>query len=74
MALSRNPVFYLKRKGIVDEPARPRPRFDPMALLVNTIPLASPPMPIAAVLASFEGNPPADRGLTTPWPGQSEPQ
>lgn len=74
MPLSRNPVLYLKRKGIVDEPAQPRPRFDPMALLVHTIPLAQPPMPTQNVLVGFEGDPPADRGLTTPWPGQSEPQ
>lgn len=74
MPISRNPVFFLKRKGIVDEPARPRPRFDPMALLVHTIPLAEPPMPVQDVLADLEGAPPADRGLTTPWPGQSEEQ
>jgi hypothetical protein len=72
MPFSRNPVFFLKRAGIVDEPARPRPRFDPMALLINTIPLNSPPFPTEHVLTGFEGQPPPDRGMTSPWPGQTE--
>jgi hypothetical protein len=72
MPLSRNPVYFLKRKGIVYEPARPRPRFDVRALLVHTMPLSSPPKPSEPVLEQFEGDPPPDREITRPWPGQTE--
>lgn len=73
MIVSRNPVEYLKRKGLVDEPARPSPRLDVDALLVHTIPLTSPPRPTQAVLETFEGEPPPDRGTARPWPAQLEP-
>lgn len=72
MAASRNPVEYLKRHGLVDEPARPRPRLDVEALLVHTIPLSSPPRPTQLVLEGFEGDPPPDRGAARPWPSQTE--
>lgn len=74
MAVSRNPVEYLKRHGLVDEPARPRPRLDVNALLVHTIPLSSPPKPTQKVLEGFEGDPPPDRGTARPWPSQLEQQ
>lgn len=72
MAVSRNPVQYLRRHGMVDEPARPRPRLDVSALLVHSVPLGSPPKPTAGVLLGFEGNPIPDRGTARPWPGQTE--
>lgn len=72
MAISRNPTEYLRRHGLVDEPARPRPRLDLSALLVKTLPLASPPKPTPDVLTEFEGDPIPDRGLAQAWPGQSE--
>jgi len=71
MAISRNPVEYLRRKGLVTEPARPKPRLDISALLVHTIPLATP-KPVEHVLRQLEGDAPADHGLTQPWPGQFE--
>lgn len=70
MEISRNPVEYLRRKGLVTEPARPRPRLDISALLVNTIPISDPPKPLALVLQGYEGEPSPDRGITRPWPGQ----
>jgi len=72
MAVSRNPVEYMRRKGLVVENARPKQRLDIRALLVHTIPLANPPKPVEGVLTQFEGAPPPDRGLARPWPGQTE--
>ncbi len=72
MIITRNPVEYMRRKGLVEEPAQPKPRLDVRALLVNTIPIADPPYPVANVLKDFEGVPPPDRGGTRPWPGQTE--
>lgn len=72
MAVSRNPVEYMRRHGMVDEPARPRPRLDVSALLVHSVPLASPPKPTPDVLIPFEGNPIPDRGTARPWPVQAE--
>lgn len=70
MAVSRNPVEFLRRQGMVQEPARPRPRFDVQAARVHTMPITTPPGPSQAVLESLEGNPPPDRGVSRPWPGQ----
>lgn len=72
MAVTRNPVEYLRRKGLLMEHARPKPRLDVRALRVHTIPVADPPYPQAGVLTQFEGAPPPDRGLARPWPGQTE--
>jgi hypothetical protein len=72
MSISRNPVEYLRRHGLVNEPARPRPRLDIEALLVHSIPISDPPMPQTKVLEPFEGDPPPDRGTARPWPGQTE--
>ncbi len=69
---SRSPLDFLRRKGLSAEPARPRPRFDVDALLVHSVPLASPPKPTQAVLEGLEGETPPDRGLTHGWPGQGE--
>lgn len=71
--ISRSPLEFLRRNGIVKENARPRPRLDISALLVHTIPLASPPKPLQSVLETFEGSPPPDRGLSRSWPGQLTP-
>lgn len=70
MAQSRNPVEYLRRHGMADEPAGPKPRLDLAALLVHTLPLADPNPP-ASVLRQFEGDPIPDRGPIRPWPGQT---
>lgn len=70
MIVSRNPVEYLKRHGLVLEPARPSPRLDVNALLVHSIPLRSPPKPTQKVLQEFEGDPIPDRGTARPWPTQ----
>lgn len=70
MAITRNPIEYMRRHGLVDEPARPRPRLDVGALLVHSVPLSSPPKPAQSVLEGFEGNPPPDRGTARAWPGQ----
>lgn len=70
MEISRNPVEYLRRHGLVDEPARPKPRLDLHRLLVHTVPLSSPPLPTAGILRGFEGDTPPDRGDARPWPGQ----
>lgn len=72
MALSRNPVEFLRRNGLVDEPPRPNPRLDLRALRVHTYPLSAPPKPAAAVLVEYEGHPPPDRGGARPWPNQLE--
>lgn len=72
MVVSRNPVEYLRRHGVVPEPARPRPRLDVQALLVHTVPLRSPPRPAQRVLETFEGRRPPDRGVARPWPAQQE--
>lgn len=69
---SRNAVQFLRRLGLVDEPAQPKPRLDVMSLLVHTVPLASPPKPLSTVLVGFEGDNSPDRGVSVPWPGQSE--
>lgn len=68
--ISRNAVQYLRRHAMADEPARPKPRLDVSALLVHTIPLASPPKPQAKPLVAIEGDEPGDRHITRPWPGQ----
>lgn len=72
MIISRNAVMFLKRKGLTFEPARPRPRLDLKALLVHTVPLASPPKPVQGVLQTYEGDPSPDRGISRAWPGQTE--
>lgn len=74
MGVSRNPVEYLRRHGLVDEPARPKPRLDLQALLVHTVPIPDPPKPDAKVLMQFEGLPIPDRGTARPWPSQTETQ
>ncbi len=71
LTISRNPVEYLKRKGLVSEPARPRARLDLRALRVHTVPLSAP-KPQACVLEQFEGDPAPDRGTARPWPGETE--
>jgi hypothetical protein len=70
IVISRNAVQFLRRHGLVDEPARPKPRLDVQALLVHTVPLPSPPMPGVRTLLAFEGDGPEDREVTRPWPGQ----
>lgn len=71
MAVSRSALEFLRRKGLVGEDSRPRPRLDVTALLVHTVPLTSPPLPAQGVLEGFEGVPPPDRGASRPWPGQT---
>lgn len=70
MAISRSALEFLRRHGLVDEILPPRSRLNLTDLLVNTIPLISPPQPDQVVLRSFEGEPPPDREATRPWPGQ----
>ena len=72
MGITRNPVEYLRRRGIVQESARLKPRLDIMGLLVHTIPLSNPPKPVQSVLESFGGDPEPDRGQARAWPGQTE--
>lgn len=72
MGVSKNPTEYLRRKGLLDAPARPRPRLDVDALLVHTMPLKSPPHPTEGVLTQYEGVPSPDRNITRAWPGQTE--
>lgn len=69
MGLSRSPVEYLRRHGLLTEAQRPRPRIDVSALLVHTVPLSSPPKPAQGVVEGFEGIPPPDRGVTRGRPG-----
>jgi hypothetical protein len=71
MARSRSALEFLRRQGLVCEDARPRPRLDVTALLVHTVPLPSPPLPVQKVLEHLEGVPPPDRGESRPWPGQT---
>lgn len=68
MAVSRSPVEFLMRKGLIEETFSPAPRLDVGALLVNTIPLADPPLASQRVLRQYDLH--ADRGLTRPWPNQ----
>lgn len=68
--ITRNPVPFLKRNGIVSEPMQHKPRLDVRALLVHSIPLRNGTTPSATVLRKLEGDPPPDRGATRPWPSQ----
>lgn len=81
MAVSRSALEYLRRRGLVHEDIRPRPRQNFTDLLVHTVPLDSPPAPSQPVLRSYEQGAvagyaqlveqePPDRGGTRPWPGQ----
>ena len=70
MVISRNPLQFLRRHGLVDEPVRPRPRLDVMGLLVHTIPLASPPKPPHTIMRQAMGDPPPDRPMTQAWPAE----
>jgi hypothetical protein len=65
---SRSGFELMQRMGIIDETARPCPRFSPEAMLVNFVPVVSPPRPQPNVLRVREGDPPPDRGDTRPWP------
>lgn len=70
MAVSRSALEYLRRRGLIEDGLRPRPRLAIEDLKVHTVPLSSPPMPSMPVLQDFEGMPPPDRGASRPWPGQ----
>ncbi len=69
--ISKNPMEYMIRHGIVSEHARPSPRLNVSALLVHTIPL-HPPKPAQPVLCQLEGDPSPDRGGVIPWAAQRE--
>lgn len=69
--VSRNPVEFLRRHGLVNESTSPAPRLDLSALLVNSIPMTKP-YPAQSVLKSFEGDPSPDRSASRPWPDQPE--
>lgn len=65
---SRSPLAFIRRSALLEaESLRPAPRLDTGALLVNTVPLVNP-QKIEAVLPSYEGAPPPDRGVSRPWP------
>ena len=68
--MSRNPVPFLKRRGIVSETMQPKPRLNVQALLVHSLPLTNGATPSATVLRLLEGSPSPDRGGTQPWPSQ----
>ena len=70
MMISRNPVPFLMRKGLVSETMQPKPRLDVSALLVHSIPLRGGATPSATVLRQLEGEPAPDRAGTRPWPSQ----
>jgi hypothetical protein len=67
--VSRSPFEFLQRHGITDELTRPAPRLALGDLLVQQLPLSSPPQPAASVLRAYEGTPPPDRAAARPWPG-----
>jgi len=70
MAVSRSALDFLRRKGLVTDMLRPGPRLNVSQLLVHTVPIPSPPKPLPHLLTGFEGDPPPDRGMSRPWPGQ----
>jgi hypothetical protein len=69
--MSRSALSFLRRHGMTEDRLPPNPRLDAASLLVHTVPLRSPPLPDPAVLQGFEGNPPPDRNVSRPWPGQA---
>jgi hypothetical protein len=72
MAVSRNALEYLERKGLVNAAAwPPRPRLAVTDLLVNVLP-AGKPDPTQEVLVQYEGvgGETPDRGAARPWPNQ----
>jgi hypothetical protein len=68
--VSHSALEFLRRHGLVDENIRPTPRLNVTDLLVHTVPMCSPPNPAQDVLRGYEGEPPPDRNLSRPWPGQ----
>lgn len=68
MPVSRSPVEFLQRHGLVDETLQPASRLAPEDLLVNFLPLHAPPQPAQSILRACEGEPPPDRGTAQPWP------
>lgn len=70
LPFSRNPIEYMRRRGLVVAAIRPAPRFDPSALRVVTYPVPEVKTSIA-VLRGFEGGNPPDRGQIRPWPSQT---
>lgn len=70
LIVSRNPIEYMRRRGLVVAAIRPSPRLDQSALRVVTYPVP-PEKASMAVLRSLEGGGPPDRGRIRPWPAQT---
>lgn len=57
---------FLERAGIIPTLRRPRPRIEPAANRVHSVPLKAP-LPLPELQDHVNGEPPPDRGNTTEW-------
>lgn len=64
MGSARN---FMERHGIIPASRRPKPRIEPAALRVHSLPL-KPPLPLPDLLQHLNGEPPPDRAVTREWP------
>lgn len=70
---SRSPFEFQQRAGLLNETFSPGSRLAVDSLLVHREPLEAPHELSQQVLAEAEGDPPPDRGMTHPWPNQTDP-
>ena len=57
---------FLERTGLIPTLRRPRPRIEPSANRIHTLPLVAP-LPLPELQVHLNGLPPPDRGNTTAW-------
>ena len=73
MAVSRNPIPFLERTGLVKTRRHPVPRLDTVRMAVRDLPFEDP-APRPESLLDVAGHLPSDRGVTGPWPPPQEVQ
>lgn len=71
MPVSRSPLEFLRRNGLMPTPRSSLPRLDTARLRVHTIPLKPDQIDPGLVLDA-SGDPPPDRGITDVWPPPQE--
>ena len=71
MPVSRSPINFLERNGVIPTLRSQKPRLDPKRLRVHTVPLGTP-VPAPYQMLDTPGDPPPDRGKIDPWPPPQE--
>lgn len=71
MAISRSPIPFLERKGLIPTRRYPVPRLDLVRVAADNLPLDNPPQNPGAMLDA-QGFPSPDRGKLDPWPPPAE--